>query len=229
MLRGTVRCGERSANCGMRRCPMNPIKVLTVDDHPILREGIAAIIENHSDIVLVGEAENGREAIECFRRLHPDVTLMDLVMPEMNGIDATIAIRKEFPNSRIVVLTTYKGDVQAAQALDAGACGYLLKSTLRKDLVDTIRGVHAGQKRIPPEIALAMAEHHATEAFAAREPEVLLEIAAGNANKIVAAHLSIAEETVKGHVKQILAKLSANDRTHAVTIAVKRGIISLEV
>jgi DNA-binding NarL/FixJ family response regulator len=208
---------------------MMPIKVLTVDDHPILREGIAAIIENHADIVLVGEAGNGREAIECFRKLHPDVTLMDLVMPEMNGIVATIAIRKEFPNARIVVLTTYKGDVQAAQALDAGASGYLLKSTLRKDLVDTIRGVHAGQKRIPPEIALAMAEHHATDALTARELEVLLEIAAGNANKIVAAHLSIAEETVKGHVKAILAKLSANDRTHAVTIAVKRGIISLEV
>ena len=203
---------------------MMPIKVLTVDDHPILREGIAAIIENHADIVLVGEAGNGREAIESFRKLHPDVTLMDLMMPEMNGIVATIAIRKEFPNARIVVLTTYKGDVQAAQALDAGACGYLLKSTLRKDLVDTIRGVHAGQKRIPPEIAVAMAEHHATDALTGRELEVLLEIAAGNANKIVAAHLSIAEETVKGHVKAILAKLSANDRTHAVTIAVKRGI-----
>ena len=208
---------------------MMPIRVLTVDDHPILREGIAAIIENHADIVLVGEAGDGREAIEAFRKLHPDVTLMDLVMPEMNGIVATIAIRKEFPNARIVVLTTYKGDVQAAQALDAGACGYLLKSTLRKDLVDTIRGVHAGQKRIPPEIALAMAEHYATDTLTARELEVLLQIAAGNANKIVAAHLSIAEETVKGHVKAILAKLSANDRTHAVTIAVKRGIISLEV
>jgi DNA-binding NarL/FixJ family response regulator len=207
---------------------MIPIKVLTVDDHPILREGIAAIIENHADIVLVGEAGNGREAIECFRKLHPDVTLMDLVMPEMNGIDATIAIRKEFPNARIVVLTTYKGDVQAAQALDAGAYGYLLKSTLRKDLVDTIRGVHAGQRRIPPEIALAVAEHHATDTLTEREVEVLLEIAAGNANKIVAAHLSIAEETVKGHVKGILAKLGANDRTHAVTIALKRGIISLE-
>jgi DNA-binding NarL/FixJ family response regulator len=207
---------------------MIPIKVLTVDDHPILREGIAAIIENHADIVLVGEAGNGREAIEYFRKLHPDVTLMDLVMPEMNGIDATIAIRKEFPNARIVVLTTYKGDVQAAQALDAGACGYLLKSTLRKDLVDTIRGVHAGQKRIPPEIAIAMAEHHSSDALSERELQVLQQVAAGNANKIVAAHLSISEDTVKGHVKAILAKLGANDRTHAVTIALKRGIISLE-
>jgi len=206
---------------------MNPIKVLTVDDHPILREGIAAIIENHADIVLVGEAGNGREAIKCFRQYHPDVTLMDLVMPEMNGIDATIAIRKEFPNARIVVLTTYRGDVQAARALDAGACGYLLKSTLRKDLLDTIRSVHAGQRRIPPEIAVAMAEQR-TDTLTERELEVLQQVAAGNPNKIVAAQLSIAEDTVKGHVKAILSKLGANDRTHAVTIALKRGIISLE-
>lgn len=207
---------------------MNPIKILTVDDHPILREGIAAIIENHADIVLVGEAANGREAIECFRKVHPDVTLMDLVMPEMNGIDATVAIRKEFPNARIVVLTTYKGDVQAAHALDAGACGYLLKSSLRKDLLDTIRRVHVGQRRIPPEIAMAMAEHHSSDTLSERELEVLQQIAAGNANKNIAEHLSIAEDTVKGHVKAILAKLRANDRTHAVTIAIKRGIISLE-
>jgi DNA-binding NarL/FixJ family response regulator len=206
---------------------MNPIKVLTVDDHPILREGIAAIIENHADIVLVGEAGNGREAIKCFRQFHPDVTLMDLVMPEMNGIDATIAIRKEFPNARIVVLTTYRGDVQAARALDAGACGYLLKSTLRKDLLDTIRSVHAGHRRILPEIAVAMAEQR-TDILTERELEVLEQVAAGNPNKIVAAQLSIAEDTVKGHVKAILAKLGANDRTHAVTIALKRGIISLE-
>ena len=207
---------------------MNPIKVLTVDDHPILREGIAAIIENHADIVLVGEAANGREAIECFRKVHPDVTLMDLVMPEMNGIDATVAIRKEFPNARIVVLTTYKGDVQAAHALDAGACGYLLKSTLRKDLLDAIRRVHVGQPRIPTEIAMAMSEHHSSDTLSDRELEVLQQIAAGNANKNIAEHLSIAEDTVKGHVKAILAKLGANDRTHAVTIAIKRGIISLE-
>jgi len=207
---------------------MNPIKVLTVDDHPVLREGIAAIIENHPDIVLVGEAGNGREAIECFRKLRPDVTLMDLVMPEMNGIDATVAIRKEFPNARIVVLTTYKGDVQAAHALDAGAWGYLLKSTLRKDLLDTIRRVHVGQRRIPAEIAVAMAEHHSSDTLSERELQVLQEIAAGNANKNIAEHLSIAEDTVKGHVKGILAKLGANDRTHAVSIAFKRGIISLD-
>src|SRR5260370_41300267 len=157
---------------------MIPIKVLTVDDHPILREGIAAIIENHADILLVGEAGNGREAIECFRKLHPDVTLMDLVMPEMNGIDATIAIRKEFPNARIVVLPTYKGDVQAAQALDAGACGYLLKSTLTQDLLETIRSVHAGQRRIPPEIAIAIAEHQSSDTLSDRELEALHQVAA---------------------------------------------------
>jgi DNA-binding NarL/FixJ family response regulator len=207
---------------------MNTIKVLAVDDHPILREGIAAIIANHDDIALVGEAGNGREAIERFRQYRPDVTLMDLVMPEMNGIDATIAIRREFPNARIVVLTTYKGDVQAAQAFDAGAFGYLLKSSLRKDLLDTIRCVHAGQRRIPPEIAVAMAEHRAGGTLSERELEVLREIAAGSANKIIAAELTISEETVKGHVKSILAKLDANDRTHAVTTAIRRGIISLD-
>ena len=207
---------------------MNPIKILTVDDHPILREGIAAIIGNHSDMVLVGEASNGREAIECFRRCHPDVTLMDLAMPEMNGIDATAAIRKEFPNARIIVLTTYKGDVQAAQALDAGACGYLLKSALRKDLLDTIRAVVAGKRRIPPDIAVAIAEHYSTDTLTRRELEVLQQVAAGNANKIIATHLYISEETVKGHVRAILEKLGARDRTHAVTIALKRGIISLD-
>jgi DNA-binding NarL/FixJ family response regulator len=178
--------------------------------------------------VLVAEAGNGREAIASFQRHRPDVTLMDLMMPEMNGIEATIAIRKEFPRARIVMLTTYKGDVQAAQALDAGACGYLLKSTLRKDLVDTIRSVHAGQHRIPAEIAIAIAEHHASDTLTERELDVLRQVAAGNANKTVAWHLSISEDTVKGHVKAILAKLGANDRTHAVTIALKRGIISLE-
>jgi DNA-binding NarL/FixJ family response regulator len=207
---------------------VNPIKVLTVDDHPILREGIAAIINNHADIVLVGEAGDGREAIECFRRYHPDITLMDLAMPDMNGIDAIVAIRSEFPNARIIVLTTYKGDAQATQALNAGACGYLLKSALRKELVETIRGVEAGQMRIPPEIAMAMAEHYSADTLTRRELEVLRQVAAGNANKIIALHLLISEETVKNHVKTILDKLGARDRTHAVTIALKRGIISID-
>jgi DNA-binding NarL/FixJ family response regulator len=207
---------------------MNPIKVLTVDDHPVLRGGIVAIIDNVPDLVLVGEAGNGREAIECFRQCRPDVTLMDLLMPEMNGIDATIAIRKEFPNARIIILTTYKGDVQATQALDAGAWGYLLKSAARKELLDAIRTVHAGKRWIPPEIAVAIAEHHTANTLTERELDVLHQVAAGNANKIVATNLLISEETVKGHVKTILAKLGANDRTHAVTIALKRGIISLE-
>jgi DNA-binding NarL/FixJ family response regulator len=203
------------------------IKVLTVDDHPILREGIAAVLEGQADLELVGEATNGREAIESFRTCQPDVVLMDLQMPEMNGIDAIVAIRSEFPDARIVVLTTYKGDVQAIRAFKAGASGYLLKSMLRKDLLETIRSVHAGKKRIPPEIASEIAEHHTDDALTHREIEVLRQVAAGAANKIVAGELGISEETVKAHMRSILAKLSANDRTHAVMIALKRGIIEL--
>jgi DNA-binding NarL/FixJ family response regulator len=204
------------------------IKILTVDDHPVLREGIAALLEGQEDMILVAEAVNGREAIEQFRTHRPDVTLMDLQMPEVNGIDAIVSIRSEFPQARILVLTTYKGDVHAARALDAGACGYLLKSALRKDLVDTIRAVHTGRKRIPPEIAIGIAEHHSSDTLTARELEVLTLVAAGNANKIVASELGVSEETVKGHMSNILAKLNANDRTHAVTIALKRGILQLE-
>jgi len=203
------------------------IKVLTVDDHPLLREGIAAVLEGQPDLQLVGEATNGREAIERFRTCLPDVVLMDLQMPEMNGIDAIIAIRGEYPDARIVVLTTYKGDMQAIRAFKAGASGYLLKSMLRKELLDTIRQVHAGKKRIPPEIASEIAEHHADDALTHREIEVLQQVAAGAANKIVAGQLGISEETVKAHMRSILAKLSANDRTHAVMIALKRGIIEL--
>ena len=204
------------------------IKILTVDDHPVLREGIAALLEGQEDMILVAEAVNGREAIEQFRTHRPDVTLMDLQMPEVSGIDAIVSIRSEFPQARILVLTTYKGDVHAARALDAGACGYLLKSALRKDLLDTIRAVHNGRKRIPPEIAIGIAEHHSSETLTARELEVLTLVAAGNANKIVASELGVSEETVKGHMSSILAKLNANDRTHAVTIALKRGILQLE-
>jgi DNA-binding NarL/FixJ family response regulator len=192
------------------------------------RQWIAALLETESDMLPVAEASSGREAVELFRVHRPDVTLMDLQMPGMSGIDAIIAIRREFPSARVLVLTTYKGDVHAARALDAGACGYLLKSTLRKELLETIRDVHAGRKRIPAEIAVEMAEHHSSDVITRRELEVLTLVAAGNANKMIADQLKVSEETVKGHMRSILAKLGANDRTHAVTIALKRGILHLD-
>jgi DNA-binding NarL/FixJ family response regulator len=204
-----------------------PIRILLVDDHPLLREGVAGLVADQPDMRLVSEASNGYEAIEQFRKHHPDITLLDLQMPDLNGIDAMIAIRAEFPQARIIVLTTYTGDAQVVRALRAGARAYLLKSLLRRELLDTIRAVHAGQKRIAPEIARQIAEHVADEPLTSREIEVLRLVAAGKANKIVADHLGITEETVKGHVKNILSKLNANDRTHAVTIALKRGIIEL--
>jgi len=203
------------------------IRILCVDDHALLREGIAALLGNQADMELVAEACNGRDAVELFRKLRPEVTLMDLQMPEMDGIDAIHAIRGEFPEARIVVLTTYAGDVQVKRALKAGASGYLLKGLLRKELIETIRAVHAGQKRMSAEVAAEIAEHSGEDMLTGREVDVLLLIAAGNGNKQVAAQLSITEETVKGYVKNILAKLGARDRTHAVTIGVKRGIIEL--
>jgi DNA-binding NarL/FixJ family response regulator len=205
----------------------NPIRILTVDDHPLLREGIAAVLEAEPDMLLVAEASNGHDAIEQFRTHHPDVTLMDIQMPGMNGIDTILAIREDFPNARIIVLTTYSGDAQALRAFKAGASGYLLKNMLRKELLETVRCVHAGRKRVPPEIAIEIAEHHSDDALTEREIEVLREVAAGNANKVIADHLTISEETVKAHMRSILSKLGANDRTHAVTIALKRGIIQI--
>jgi DNA-binding NarL/FixJ family response regulator len=203
------------------------IKVLSVDDHALLREGIAAMVDAESDMKLVAEASNGRDAIEKFRLHRPDVTLMDLQMPALSGIESIIGIRSEFPNARIIVLTTYAGDVQVLRALKAGARGYLLKGHVRRELLDTIRAVHAGQKRIPPEVAAELAEHATEEELTSRELAVLQLIATGNANKAIAGKLSIAEDTVKSHVTNILAKLGANDRTHAVTIGLKRGIIEL--
>jgi DNA-binding NarL/FixJ family response regulator len=203
------------------------IRILSVDDHPLLRDGIAAMVGKQSDMQVVAEASNGLEAIELFRTHRPDVTLMDLQMPEMGGIDAMSAIRAEFPEARVIMLTTYAGDVQVFRALKAGARAFLLKGLLRKELLDTIRAVHAGQKRLPPEVAAEIAEHATDDTLTPREIDVLRSIAAGNANKEIAAQLSLTEETVKGHVKNILAKLEANDRTHAVTIGLKRGIIEL--
>ncbi len=203
------------------------IRILVVDDHSLVREGIATFIAGQPDMRLVAEASNGREAIHQFREHRPDVTLMDLQMPEMNGLDAIIAIRDEFPEARIIVLTTYKGDVQVLRALKAGGRAYLLKGLLRKELLETIRAVHAGEKRITPEIASQLAEHAVDDTLTLREIDVLRLLAGGNANKLIADQLSITEDTVKGHVKNILSKLGANDRTHAVTIALKRGIIEL--
>ncbi|HLN03676.1 MAG TPA: response regulator transcription factor [Bryobacteraceae bacterium] len=204
-----------------------PIRVLTVDDHALLRNGIRRLIGAESDMQLVAEASTGREAVEAFRAHRPDVTLMDLQMPDINGIEAIIAICSEFPGARIIVLSTYSGDVQVVRAIEAGARGYLLKTNVNKELLGTIRAVHAGQKRIPAEVASGLAEHTGEDELTEREIHVLRLIAAGNANKEIAAQLDLAEDTIKRHVTNILSKLGANDRTHAVTIALKRGIIEL--
>ncbi len=202
-----------------------PIRILAVDDHALLREGIAGLVAGQSDMTFVAQASNGREAIHQFRAHRPDVTLMDLQMPEMNGLDAMIAIRGEFPEARIIVLTTYIGDVQVLRALKAGARAYLLKNLLHKELLETIRAVHAGKKTVSPEVSFQLAEHATDDALTPAEVRVLRLIAEGNANKEIAAQLSISEETVKGQVRNILSKLGANDRTHAAMIGVKRGII----
>ena len=202
-----------------------PIRILAVDDHALLRKGIAMILANHPDMKLVAEASNGREAVEQYHAHRPDVTLMDLRMPEMNGLDAMIAIRSEFPDARIIMLTTYAGDVQVLRAMKVGARGYLLKTLLDKELLETIRAVHAGKKTLSAEASFELAEHATSEALTPGEIAVLRLIAAGNANKQIADQLSITEDTVKGRVKSILSKLGANDRTHAAMIGVKRGII----
>jgi DNA-binding NarL/FixJ family response regulator len=207
--------------------PSKPIRVLIVDDHPLLREGIAAVIQGEGDMVLVGEASNGREAVERYRELRPDVTLMDLQIPEMDGAEATAAIRAEWSDARIVMLTTYRGDAQALRSLKAGASGYLLKSMIRRDLLEAIRAVHAGHRHIPREIAAELAAHVTDDALSPRELQVLKRVAAGNSNRLVAAQLDVSEDTVKAHMKNIMSKLGANDRTHAVTIALKRGIIDV--
>jgi DNA-binding NarL/FixJ family response regulator len=203
------------------------IRVLIVDDHPLFREGVALILSMEPDIQILSAASNGREAIEQFRKYHPDVTLMDLQMPELNGIGAIDAICGEFPEARIIVLSTYAGDVQALRALEAGARAYLLKGSLRKELLETIRAVHAGQKRLAPDVAANIAEHAIDGTLTSREIAVLTLMAGGIANKEIAAKLSVGEETVKARVKNIFAKLAANDRTHAVTIGLRRGIIEL--
>jgi len=203
------------------------IRVLSVDDHPLLREGIAALIGNQTDMELVAEACNGREALEQFRKHSPDITLMDLQMPEMSGIDAISAIRGEFPEARIIILTTHAGDVQVSRAFQAGARAYLLKGSLRNELLEAIRAVHAGQKRVSSEVAAEIAGHSTDDMLTPREVDVLRLVAKGNANKEIAAQLSLTEETVKSHIRNILARLEAKDRTHAVAIGIKRGIIDL--
>jgi DNA-binding NarL/FixJ family response regulator len=205
----------------------SPIRVLVVDDHPIVRDGIAGLIAVQPDMTLVGQAGNGREAIQQVRTHRPDVTLMDLQMPEMNGLDALIAIRTEFPEARVIMLTTYEGDAHILRALKAGAQGYLLKNTLHSDLLRTVRAVHAGKRSLSPEASFQIAEHMSDDALTPAEIAVLRLIAAGNANKEIADQLGVTEDTVKGRVKSILSKLGASDRTHAAIIGVKRGIIDV--
>jgi two-component system, NarL family, response regulator len=206
-----------------------PIRILAADDHPLLRAGIAALIGTQRDMQLVAEAATGRETVERFRAFRPDVTLLDIQMPEMSGIDALIAIRSEFPAAKVIILTTYGGDVLAERALKAGAYAYVLKGLVRKDLLETIRAVHVGQKRVHPDVASELAAHMGQDALSEREIEVLRLVATGNSNKLIGARLNITEQTVKAHLKRIIAKLGANDRTHAVTLALSRGFLTSAV
>ncbi|NGZ86364.1 response regulator transcription factor [Duganella sp. SAP-35] len=204
-----------------------PITVMVVDDHPLMRAGLTEAISSQADMRVVGEASDGNEAVERYAALRPDVTIMDIAMPQLCGVKALEQIRGEHGGARVVMLTTYKGDAQILRAVKAGAQGFLLKSTLRKDLLDTVRGVHLGQRCIPPEIAMELAQHMGQGPLSAREMEVLMYAASGNSNRRIAERMTISEETVKAHMKNVLAKLAANDRTHAVTIALKRGIITI--
>jgi len=205
----------------------NAIRVLVVDDHPLLRQGVTAVLQDETDVEVVAEASNGHEAVAAFEKHRPDITLMDLQMPEMSGIDAIAEIRSRFPSARIIALTTYRGDVSALRALRAGAVGYLLKSQVLVELMQAIRVVHAGGRRVPPEIAAELAAHLGEIALSEREIQVLRLVAQGNSNKRVAAELGVTEETIKAHMSSIIGKLDANDRTHAVTIALRRGILDL--
>lgn len=207
--------------------PVPPISILIVDDHPLFRQGLASILEGEPDFVLLGEAASGRAALAEHRRLQPDVTVMDIQMPDINGIEVTAQIRREFPAARIIMLTTYEGDVHALRAIKAGAAGYMLKSKVRKELLDAIRSVHAGAQHVAPSVALAMASHLQCDALTSRETQVLELASCGKTNRLIGQQLGIAEATVKAHMKSVLSKMQANDRTHAVMLAIERGIIDL--